>query len=147
MDAEDAAQEVMISLWENMGKFKIASAGSYIMKITHNKCIDHLRKRKNINNKETGMDEYFIETYEDKRNENNPMTIAHSNIVSERIKNCIHSLPENLKGVFIMYEIHGMKYRDISKTLDIPINSVKVYLFRARKQLQEILKKHELQEA
>ena len=38
-----------------------------------------------------------------------------------------------------------MKYKEISEVLDIPINSVKVYLMRSRVKLQKELKqvKHE----
>jgi DNA-directed RNA polymerase specialized sigma24 family protein len=59
----------------------------------------------------------------------------------------VKSLPHYLRSVFVLYEIQGFKYKEISKSLDIPINSVKVYLLRARKKLQEELKSYELQEA
>jgi RNA polymerase sigma-70 factor, ECF subfamily len=44
MDAEDISQEVLIRLWKNMGKFKLPAAGSWIMRTTHNLCIDYLRR-------------------------------------------------------------------------------------------------------
>ncbi len=67
-------------------------------------------------------------------------------IQTENIKSKIQELPENLRSVFVLYELQNMKYKEISKSLDIPINSVKVYLLRARKQLQEKLSKLKLQE-
>ena len=45
MDAEDVTQEVLIRVWKNLNSFKIRSANSYIMKITHNLSIDMIRKR------------------------------------------------------------------------------------------------------
>jgi len=66
--------------------------------------------------------------------------------IYEQISLKIKKLPDNLKSVFVLYEIQGFKYREISKTLDIPINSVKVYLMRARKKLQEEFKSYELHE-
>ena len=39
-----------------------------------------------------------------------------------------------------MYHLQGMKYKEISKALDLPLNSVKVYLMRARIKLQNDLK-------
>ncbi|MGA9292903.1 MAG: RNA polymerase sigma factor, partial [Ignavibacteriaceae bacterium] len=56
------------------------------------------------------------------------------------LKEAVENLPENLKSIFIMYQMQGMKYKEISMVLDIPINSVKVYLMRARKKLQKDLK-------
>jgi len=41
-----------------------------------------------------------------------------------------------------MYELQGFKYNEISETLSMPLNSVKVYLMRARKKLQEDLKEY-----
>ena len=64
----------------------------------------------------------------------------------EKVKNIIKKLPDNLKSVFVLYEIQGMKYKEISSSLNMPLNSVKVYLMRARKELQKELKEYELQE-
>ena len=52
----------------------------------------------------------------------------------------IQKLPEKVRTVIIMREIQDLKYEEIAKTLDMPINSVKVYLHRARKMLFDFLK-------
>lgn len=52
-------------------------------------------------------------------------------------------MPEKLKTIFVMYEINEMKYKEISDLLNIPINSVKVFLLRARKKLQLELQSYE----
>ena len=67
-------------------------------------------------------------------------------LLKEKIHNAIECLPENLKNIFVMYELQGLKYREISEILDMPLNSVRVYLLRARKKLQEELReyKHEI---
>ena len=66
-------------------------------------------------------------------------------MVSE-VKEVIKRLPDNLRSVFVLYEIEGMKYKEISKVLDLPLNSVRVYLLRARKKMQEELKVYETEE-
>ncbi|PSQ82196.1 MAG: sigma-70 family RNA polymerase sigma factor, partial [Bacteroidetes bacterium QS_1_63_11] len=33
-------------------------------------------------------------------------------------------------------ELQGLKYKEIAETLDMPLNTVKVYLHRGRKKLQ-----------
>ena len=67
-------------------------------------------------------------------------------MITSKVKEIIQLLPENLKSVFVLYEIEGLKYKEISKTLDMPINTVKVYLLRARKKLQEELRNYETHE-
>lgn len=146
MDAEDAAQEVMIRVWDNIDKFSMLSAKAWIMRTTHNHCIDVLRKRKSTTHKEYGIDESFEENFEDKTERNDPYLNTHIKMITSKVKEIIQMLPENLKSVFVLYEIEGLKYKEISKTLDMPINTVKVYLLRARKKLQEELRNYETHE-
>ena len=146
MDADDVAQEVLIKIWNNIHKFNILAAKTYIMKITHNLCIDYLRKRKNeLTKNPYSVDE--ISEFIENKEEENPMLDLENKITDSQIKEAVKKLPDNQKSVFVLYEIHGMKYKEISKTLNIPINSVKVYLMRARRQLQEMLNELKLQEA
>lgn len=146
MDAEDITQEVMIRIWEKMEQFKMKSAKSYIMKVTHNLCIDHLRKRSSSSKKEFSFDEEFVDEQTNSTPAGNPEELTHNKIMSDNIKSYIKKLPENLRSVFVLYEIEGMKYKEISAALEIPLNSVKVYLLRARKQLQENLKTYKPEE-
>ncbi len=137
MDADDATQEVLIRIWENLDNFKFESAQTWIMRTAHNACIDQIRRRKFSFEKEQYFDEELI------MNENeNPKSYAEENNLRERISDALKILPENLRSVFILYEFQEMKYEEISKVLEIPLNSVKVYLLRARKKLQEELKEY-----
>lgn len=145
MDAEDVTQEVLIRIWKNLENFNILAAKTWIMKTTHNLCLDYLRKRKNDFSKNPYSVDDISDIIENKDDEN-PIKKLENKIIEEKIKMKIQELPENLKSVFALYEIQGLKYKEISKALDIPINSVKVYLLRARKQLQEELNKSKLHE-
>jgi RNA polymerase sigma-70 factor (ECF subfamily) len=140
MDADDISQEVLIRLWKNMGKFKLTAAGSWIMRTTHNLCIDYLRRDQVSNQRSFFIDENTEELIADTNKLNQPELTTLQNITGERIKTAIQTLPENLKSVFVLYELEGFKYKEISEVLDMPINSVKVYILRARKKLQEELK-------
>ena len=55
MDADDVTQEVLIRIWNNIGSFNIKAAKSWIMKTTHNLCIDYLRKRQNSLKREINL--------------------------------------------------------------------------------------------
>lgn len=143
MDADDIAQEVLIRVWNNIDNFNLLAAKSYIMKITHNLCIDYLRRNKVSASREIEMTEVFEETYVDNRNANDTVKNIDFKILETKIKSILERMPDNLKSIFVLYDIEGYKYKEISKILDIPENSVKVYLFRARKYLQEELKNYE----
>ena len=146
MDADDITQEVLIKIWKNINHFNILAAKTWIMKTTHNLCIDYLRKRSSdITKNPFSVDDVsdFIENKE----EDSPMLITENKLTYSKIKVAITLLSENQKSVFVLYEIQGMKYKEISKTLEMPINTVKVYLLRARKQLQNNLVEIQMQEA
>lgn len=146
MDADDITQEVLIRIWKNLGKFKLSSSKSWIMKTTHNLCLDYLRR----NNKELirtiEIDEKFEESFSDKNNTIKPDNYAHNNLMSKKIKNAIDNLPENLKSPFVLFELEGLKYKEISEVLEMPLNSVRVYILRARKKIQEELKEYSYEE-
>jgi RNA polymerase sigma-70 factor (ECF subfamily) len=147
MDAEDITQEVLIRIWKNLGKFQLTAAASWIMRTTHNLCIDYLRKGQLYKQRAVFFNEDFEENFVDEDKLNHPEKAAVQNLTQERIKKAINNLPENLKSVFVLYEIEGFKYKEISNVLDMPINSVKVYIMRARKKLQEELKAYARYEA
>ncbi|MGA7837280.1 MAG: RNA polymerase sigma factor [Ignavibacteriaceae bacterium] len=140
MDADDITQEVFIKIWNNINNFNIKSAKSWILRTTHNLCIDYLRKRQTSQKRETNIDSNI--------NISGAGTLTDTevrlrkNLLKDKIKQGIETLPDNLKSVFILYELQGFKYNEISETLSMPLNSVKVYLMRARKKLQEELKEY-----
>jgi len=140
MDAEDITQEVMIRTWQNINNFNFNAARSWIMRTTHNLCIDYLRKNQLSFQREIPIDNENENYLEDKSNEGNPVNVANKKMIGTKIKSSIENLPEKLKSPFVLYELEGFKYREISKILDIPLNTVKVNLLRARKHLQKELK-------
>ena len=142
MDAEDITQEVMIRIWQNIDNFKFTSAKVWIIKTTHNLCIDLLRKRKLLVNSQVEINEDFEDNFKDINPANNPAYKMELNVLSEKIKEAIQRLPDNLRSIFVLYEINGLKYKEIADMLELPLNSVKVYLLRARKRLQEDLKSY-----
>jgi len=144
MDAEDVTQEVLIKIWQNLGKFKMLSSKTWIMRTTHNLCIDYIRKRKTLSMKNLLAYDDLSEVLPANLSDN-PDNLFEKNLTENLIIEAIKRLPENLRSVFVLYEINGLKYREISKTLELPINSVKVYLLRARKQLQLELNELKLQ--
>lgn len=146
MDADDVTQEVMIRIWKNIDTFNTLAAKTWIMKTTNNLCIDYLRRRSIAIKRENEIDEVFEDTFSTNSNSDNPYIATHIKMMVSEVKETIKRLPDNLRSVFVLYEIEGMKYKEISKILDLPLNSVRVYLLRARKKMQEELKVYETEE-
>jgi RNA polymerase sigma-70 factor (ECF subfamily) len=145
MDADDVTQEVLIRIWKNLGSFNPDAAGAWIMRTTHNLCLDYLRKRSTAVKRELNIDEDNSDKIKEVDRLTDPEVKARQEMLKLKIQESIERLPETLKSIFVMYELQGLKYREISEILDVPLNSVRVYLLRARKKLQHELRefKHE----
>ena len=142
MDAEDITQEVLIRTWENINKFNFYAAKGWMMRTTHNLCVDYLRRNKKINYKEVQIEEEYHQEIADSELECNPEKLTDKIITDNKIKEAIERLPERFKSPFVLYELQEFKYKEISKILDVPLNTIKVNILRARKQLQKELKQY-----
>ena len=52
----------------------------------------------------------------------------------------VDRLPDPYRSIVILREIQDLKYEEISGAMDMPLNTVKVYLHRGRKMLREQLR-------
>jgi RNA polymerase sigma-70 factor (ECF subfamily) len=57
----------------------------------------------------------------------------------ERIKHAVDELPPDLRTVFLLSTIEGLKYREIAEVMDCPLGTVMSRLFRSRRWLQDRL--------
>jgi RNA polymerase sigma-70 factor (ECF subfamily) len=136
-DAADASQDVMVKLWENIDNISTLKGKAWMMRTTRNHCFNLLRSRRRVS---------AVFVYEDSIEANHPDasiaepdTMAEASDIRQRIDKALSQLSESHRTVFILHEVNGMKYREIADSMGIPVNSVKVYLLRARRKLQESL--------
>jgi len=57
-----------------------------------------------------------------------------------RVRSAIDRLPPNFKAALVLCEYENMPYAQIAQTLDASVPQVKTWIFRARRQLAEMLK-------
>lgn len=71
--------------------------------------------------------------------------ITHTNAISQLnaqdILKLLNTLPDIHRVIFNMYEIEGFSHDEISKMLNIPESSSRVYLTRAKSKLRELYSK------
>ena len=126
-EAEDIVQEVMIKLWNQRGKLhQYNSIEAWCIQMTKNLSIDKTRSK----HYKVGI---IPEGFDISSNQNNPHKVAETRDTVQRIKNIMNTLPTKQREVMQMRDIEGLSYKEIEEQLKIPMNQVKVYLFRARK--------------
>ncbi len=138
-DAEDATQEVLFKMWNHLDHLRRADVRSWLLRTTRNHCIDQLRKR------HRAFEAWDGEAFESRPDEamRDPACAASHADARRQIDHALESLSEKLRSVFILYEINGLRYQEVADALEIPLNSVKVYLSRARAQLKQQLTRKE----
>ena len=138
-DAEEAAQNVFVKVYQSLNRFKGDSAFStWLYRITANHCVDILRKRNRRKNvsleallEKAGdqVEKFFVSPCQaDIRLENRQL--------ADQI---LSTLSEEHRRVLILRETLGLEYQEIAGVLNCTENSVKGRLARARRQLRENL--------
>ena len=141
-DAEDATQEVLLRLWNRLPRMNPFNLKSWLMQTTRYYCLDQIRRRTN-RAAPMLLDEEILADQPDE-SAVDPGTAADSSFRLEQARSLLLKLPENLRSVFVLYEVNGLRYREIADVLGMPINSVKVYLSRAREKLANLVNEEKL---
>jgi len=142
-EADDIAQEVFLKVYTKAGSFKGKSSFStWLYRITVNKCLDELRRRKNkIISYETGFNEEEKLKLKDvlASREKDSTEELIQNELQDIIQKAMNSLPEKYRIILTFKEIEGLSYNEISQVMKISLGKVKIWLFRARQKLKEKL--------
>lgn len=124
-EAEDLSQEVFISIFKSINKFRgDCSFSTYIYKITVSRCLDFKRKR-SIKNFLTGLIPSEVQSYDD-------VDTDDKNFIQE----CIISLKEELKIPIILHYYIGLNYNEIAEVLDTSSKAIEGRIYRAKQKLK-----------
>lgn len=143
-DAEDATQETLLKLWNHLPRLNLFNIRAWLFQTTRNYCLDQIRRRSHAAaptcigpEAEEMLEEWPDDLAVD------PSFAADSSIQLELARQALVKLPEALRSVFVLYEVNGLRYREIASTLGMPVNTVKVNLLRARDRLSKLIQKEE----
>lgn len=134
-DANDLVQDTLLKAFSNEDKFKTGTnLKGWLYTIMKNIFINKYRRamKSNIFNDPTD-NQFFINSTE-KVHQNG----GEGNLVMKDIDKALGGIKENLKTPFLM-SYRGYKYEEISKSLNIPLGTVKVRIHNARKELMKQL--------
>jgi RNA polymerase sigma-70 factor (ECF subfamily) len=129
--ANDLLQEVFISVWKNLEKFKGASTyKTWIYRITVNTCLQYIKKEK----RERTDPIYGIEKQD--------ITINNDNIKNPNIKRLYIAIGQlkKIDRLIIMMVLENQDYDSISEIIGIKPTNVRVKIHRIKKRLAVILK-------
>lgn len=135
-DAMDAAQEALIRIYTKIGSYEEkAQFKTWVQRIVTNICIDRFRRLKPT----VSIEEHDM-VFRSEKNVEDEVISTH---IAKDIREAIERLPEHYRTVVVLRYLHDFSYNEIAETLNLPLNTVKSYLFRARQQLQTLLQDYQ----
>lgn len=140
-DASDMAQEALIKAYQSIGSFRgDAAFGTWLGKITANRCLDELRKRKHIPTTSLDHPVEFAEGSVQKELEcpaATPEETAIKKEIADYIQQIIGELKEEYRVAILLREMEGHSYEEIAEILSCSLGTVKSRISRARQYLKE----------
>ncbi len=154
-DREDICQDVFLKIFSHLKTFKFDSKlSTWNAQITYNTSVNYLQKKKTLL-----LDEVFTNYRTDEDEEGNyaetitanfmhhtvamPDELLQQSETTQLLQTAIEGLPIMFRTLVQLYHIEDMSYTDIAQITQLPLNTVKSYLFRARKMLKDFLQQHQ----
>ena len=128
-DAEDIAQEVFIEAFEHLGRLdNPGRLGAWLRSITIHRCIDHLRKRREV----VGVEEIA----EQMECSSNPHSEIEQQELRAQVMAAIGQLNRKQRETTTLFYINGYSQEEIAGIQEIPAGTVKRRLYDAREKLK-----------
>lgn len=144
--AEDLSQEVFVRTFHNLERYdRSYRFSSWLFKIAYNLTVDHLR-RKNL---PTISMHGSPDAVTAERQEATSLTIASSEELpddlleakelADHLEEAIDVLRPEYRTAILLRHVEGRAYEEIAEIMEIPLGTVKTYIFRARRELRDAL--------
>ena len=132
-DCEDFVQDVMLKAYSALGTFRAeAPFATWLMRIAYNTARNSVKKRRSYASLVDGTEiEYRGDNPEEKH-------LNECIILS--VREAVSNLPDNYRICIDLYFFYDMSYTDIAAVTELPLNTIKSHIFRAKKILREYLK-------
>lgn len=143
-EAEEAAQETFIQIFESIKGFKEESSlGTWIYRIGVRKALEKIRKQKTrqrlhslvpwwMPSEEKSVDAAYL----------NPGISSENKETAVLLFKAISQLPDNQRIAFTLIRVKGMKHEEVSEIMQLSIKAIESLLSRAKENLKHKLKNY-----
>ncbi len=130
--AEDMAQEAFLKGFRLLKGFRgDCRFSTWMYRVTSSVCLSEIARRKKRG--EVQFDPRHGGTGEDGKIE--------ARDTAEIIRRCVTQLPERYATIITMYYLKETPYEEIASAMEIPIGTLKTWMFRARKELRVLVER------
>jgi RNA polymerase sigma-70 factor (ECF subfamily) len=148
-DARDLTQESMVKVLEGLATFDArARLSTWVIRVTMNCCLSHLRKRKL--RRHLSLDAPGDTAPSASHGEHGGLNVADTRELgaaagverdeaSRLVVRALDSLDPDMRAVLVLRDMQDLDYQQIAEVIDAPVGTVKSRLFRARAALREAI--------
>ncbi len=145
MEAENIAQETFLRVVTSLERIQLdLPLQPYLFRIAINLCYDRARKKRPVpfSRFENGANgESAIEAIPDDAPA--PWEHLERAALAREVHTAVERLPAPYKAAILLRYFDDLSYEEIAATLEIPVNTVRTHLHRAKQQLCQTLSKQE----
>ena len=131
--AQDVLQDVFVKIWNNIGQYDNNKGRLYtwMLNIARNAGIDKLRSKGEIMNSKIQTGENVVSNLERSKS-------IEQSVDAIGLRKMVNNLKPEFETIVNLAYFQGYTLDEISKTLEIPLGTVKTRMRNAMKQLREI---------
>lgn len=142
-DTEDIAQEVFLKLWVNAATWKPEKSKltTWLHRITHNLCVDYLRKHSRVQTQDN-FEEHLVDSAEETNDNNADFTQQDLNRDSEKIRlldSALNQLPENQRSAIMLCTVQNFSNKEAAVIMDVSVKALESIIARAKRSLKNII--------
>jgi RNA polymerase sigma-70 factor, ECF subfamily len=130
--AEETTQDVLLRVWKGLPGFRSESSlSTWIYAITRNACLTALNEK--------GVASVSLDEPESRRQADQRAFDDWLIPDAPHAADLLNRLPARYRQAVALFYMQEKSYDEVARMLDLPVGTVKTYLFRARKSLAEEL--------
>jgi RNA polymerase sigma-70 factor (ECF subfamily) len=135
-EAEDVSQDAFLRAFHRLPRFRAdASFRAWLLQIAHNAALDHLNRRR----------PEPVETVEEHEDPERAVTRLPAERLESRerlarLERKLRGLSPEARVALVLRDVEGLSYEEIAEITQAPLGTVKVRLFRARRDLIQMLR-------
>ncbi|MCC6543669.1 MAG: sigma-70 family RNA polymerase sigma factor [Nitrospirae bacterium] len=136
-DAEEVAQDVFLNIYRQLKLFRFESSlKTWIYRITVNTAINYSRKSSKHHSEIAG----FIEVSDLVNANERAPDIVGVDFNEKVITSLLNAITPDQRACIVLRSIEGLSYQEIAETLQIPVNTVRSRIKRARETMLALRK-------
>ena len=136
-EADDATQDTFLKAYRSLKQFRgDARLKTWLCRIARNECLNRLRHENMASLDQQLTTDYSFQIADSTPS---PLELIEQRETQSIVHEAINKLPHQYRLVITLFHLNGLSYEEISQVMEIPMGTVKTYIFRARELLKSKL--------